>query len=327
MQVAGRTIGYAEVMSTGALFLALGGGAWAVQSQTSATTTTIRACAAKRTGALRILPKKGRCTRAERAVSWSQRGPSGAAGAPGAPGAAGGTGAAGRDGTDAQFTGAAAGGALAGSYPNPTLAAGAVTSNALAADAVTGEKLASGSVAGSDLAPLAVTTGALAAGAVTGAKVAANTLTGAQIDESTLGAVPALGTAGNSTQLAANGTAQTVVSIAGVGRAQASCNGSGQTATVSYTNLAGGGQIVTQVGQVQGGSPALTGTSLNAGATTTAFAAGASATQDRAVRVTYTAGPNGDGVPSSALVITVNVFTTWLGGGTCLAQAQAHRLG
>ncbi len=55
----------------------------------------IRACAQKKTGALRLA---SRCRHGERAVSWSQTGPAGATGATGATGAAGATGSTGATG-------------------------------------------------------------------------------------------------------------------------------------------------------------------------------------------------------------------------------------
>jgi hypothetical protein len=73
----------------------------------AATPASIKACANKKSGALRLLAK-GTCTKKERALSLSQTGPAGpagpggAAGAPGAPGAqgpAGSPGAPGADGT------------------------------------------------------------------------------------------------------------------------------------------------------------------------------------------------------------------------------------
>ena len=54
MEGMGRKVRYADVMSTVAVFLALCGGAWAVQSQSSAT-RTIRACVSKKSGSVRVL--------------------------------------------------------------------------------------------------------------------------------------------------------------------------------------------------------------------------------------------------------------------------------
>jgi hypothetical protein len=59
----------------------------------------IRACQAKKTGALRVLGKpSAKCRRGEKALSWNKQGPSGAAGLPGAAGAAGKDGARGATG-------------------------------------------------------------------------------------------------------------------------------------------------------------------------------------------------------------------------------------
>lgn len=79
-----------------------------------------------------------------------------------------------------------AGGALAGTYPNPTLAPGAVTSAALAPGAVTSAALAPGAVTSAALAPGAVTTAAIAPGAVTAAQIANNTITNVQIAPGTI---------------------------------------------------------------------------------------------------------------------------------------------
>lgn len=326
MEGMGRKVRYADVMSTVAVFLALCGGAWAVQSQSSAT-RTIRACVSKKSGSVRVLAAGRRCARTERTLAWNQRGPAGARGLAGPPGQAGATGVQGPAGSDAQFTGAAAGGSLSGTYPNPALAANAVGTSALAAGAVTGAKIANSTIANANIAPLTITGGSLANATVTGAKVASNTLTGTQIDESTLTGVPAVGSAGNSTQLAANSGLQPLLTVAGSSSAQASCGASGQSATVTYKNESATGQLVTQVSQVQGSAPALTGAEVSAGASTAAATAGATATPDRALRVVYTASPNTDGTSSAATVVVVDVFTSWIGGGTCLARAQAFRMG
>jgi hypothetical protein len=71
------------------------------------------------------------------------KGDTGATGAQGPPGA---------NGTDATINGVAAGGALSGSYPNPSIAGGAVGTGQLADGSVTGAKVAAGSLTLSDLA-------------------------------------------------------------------------------------------------------------------------------------------------------------------------------
>ncbi len=81
---------YANVMSTIAVFLALGGGAMAATHLVSSS-GAISACANAHTGALRVIASGSKCHRGEAALSWNQKGPAGATGAPGAPGAAGST--------------------------------------------------------------------------------------------------------------------------------------------------------------------------------------------------------------------------------------------
>jgi Lamin Tail Domain/Collagen triple helix repeat (20 copies) len=75
-----------------ALLLALAapaGGAMGLRQLQSSATPTIRACASKKDGRLRLASKTNPCRRFERPVSWSVAGPRGEAGAPGGPGPAG----------------------------------------------------------------------------------------------------------------------------------------------------------------------------------------------------------------------------------------------
>jgi Collagen triple helix repeat (20 copies) len=76
--------------------LAISGVAVASSSQSGA--GTVRACASKRTGELRLLRGSQRCRSTETRVSWNVRGPRGVAGRAGAPGSAGATGPAGPTG-------------------------------------------------------------------------------------------------------------------------------------------------------------------------------------------------------------------------------------
>jgi hypothetical protein len=130
-----------------ALVFAMGG--FALAANKSATSTAkVRACYAKKTGALRVLKPGKRCRGSERALSWNKRGrrglrgtagaagPPGSAGVGGADGATGPAGPQGPAGSDAQFTGAAAGGALTGTFPAPGLAADSVGAAQLASTAI-----------------------------------------------------------------------------------------------------------------------------------------------------------------------------------------------
>ena len=83
---------YANVLATGAIFIALGGGAYAVTALPSAN-SVVFACAKKKGGALRTVTKSQRCKRGERKISWNvggQAGPGGSEGTVGgSPGPAG----------------------------------------------------------------------------------------------------------------------------------------------------------------------------------------------------------------------------------------------
>jgi uncharacterized membrane protein len=75
----------AYVLAVAVLVLAAGGG-YSLAASSSA--NTIKACANKHSGALR-LAKGGKCKKGFKAVSWNKVGPAGANGANGAPGAPG----------------------------------------------------------------------------------------------------------------------------------------------------------------------------------------------------------------------------------------------
>lgn len=115
---------YADVVATLALFIALGGGAYAV-SRLPANSVGTRQIKNKA-----VTPKK-----LARSTVSLLKGATGATGAKGDTGPAGPQGAAGAQGPEGPAGPAtgAAGGALAGNYPNPQLAAGAVTADALGA--------------------------------------------------------------------------------------------------------------------------------------------------------------------------------------------------
>jgi len=74
-----------------------------------------------------------------------------------------------------------AGGSLTGSFPNPTIAAGAVDTAELAADAVTTAKIEDGTIVAADVAADAVTTAKILDSNVTSAKIAADTIVAADI--------------------------------------------------------------------------------------------------------------------------------------------------
>jgi hypothetical protein len=111
---------YANCIATVAVFLAIGGGAVAIGG--TGGPDEIVACYDTKghdKGDLRLLTK-GSCGRKEKLIVWNQQGPQGEEGA---------VGGAGPPGPPGPNTGPA-GGALAGSFPNPTLAEGAITSTA-----------------------------------------------------------------------------------------------------------------------------------------------------------------------------------------------------
>jgi hypothetical protein len=93
-----RHIGYANVMATIAVLLAMSGGAVAATGGFSSG-GTLKACANEE-GVIRLLKAGKSCKKGQKTVAWNIAGPAGAKGATGASGATGATGAAGPKGTE-----------------------------------------------------------------------------------------------------------------------------------------------------------------------------------------------------------------------------------
>jgi hypothetical protein len=81
-------VSFANAMSIVAVFIALGGGAYALSS-VRASDSTIRGCFKKKKGTLRIVAAGKGCKKSERAISWNQQGPAGQQGGVGPQGATG----------------------------------------------------------------------------------------------------------------------------------------------------------------------------------------------------------------------------------------------
>lgn len=108
MRKLGRSFSYANVMATVAVFLALGGGAFAATTGLTTKGGAIHGCVSVRTHVLTVLKAGRRCGRGQMALTFNAKGPRGATGpagpagqtgAAGAPGPKGDTGTAGKTGT------------------------------------------------------------------------------------------------------------------------------------------------------------------------------------------------------------------------------------
>ncbi|HTQ69380.1 MAG TPA: hypothetical protein VMI13_11880 [Solirubrobacteraceae bacterium] len=95
-------VSYANVMATVAVFIALGGGAYAASSSFVGSTGTISGCVAKKGGAFRVVKSGKKCPHGSVALAFNQKGPQGLPGAPGATGGVGATGPAGPEGISGQ---------------------------------------------------------------------------------------------------------------------------------------------------------------------------------------------------------------------------------
>ena len=81
-----RRLTYANVMSTIAVFAALGGGAYAAAGSIAGPDGVLHGCYKGKGGALRLVSANRRCSKLEKAIAFNQRGITGSSGAPGAPG-------------------------------------------------------------------------------------------------------------------------------------------------------------------------------------------------------------------------------------------------
>jgi hypothetical protein len=85
-------LNYANVMSTVAVFMALGGGAYAAVGLIPGRDGVIHGCYKKKTGNLRLVSAGRNCSRSERSIAFNQQGRTGIKGARGTTGARGATG-------------------------------------------------------------------------------------------------------------------------------------------------------------------------------------------------------------------------------------------
>ncbi len=91
-------LSYANVMASIAVFVALGGGAYAATSSFVAGNGTIRGCVSKHGGTLQVVKAGKKCPKRTVALSFNQTGPKGTQGAAGAAGSQGPAGPAGSQG-------------------------------------------------------------------------------------------------------------------------------------------------------------------------------------------------------------------------------------
>jgi hypothetical protein len=136
-----KHLNYGNVVATAALFVALGGGAYAATAGPFvAPSGAVNGCVARATGALRVVKPGKRCPKGTVALAFNAKGRRGLTGPQGRPGPTG------LAGSNATIGGVSAGGDLSGTYPNPAIARAAVNEVKLAANAVTTSKLADGAV-------------------------------------------------------------------------------------------------------------------------------------------------------------------------------------
>ena len=135
-----------------------------------------------------------------------------------------------------------AGGSLAGTYPNPTLAANSVDTAQIVDNAVNSAKVAADTLTAADLANDSVGTSEIADNAVNSAKVAADTLTAADLANDSVGTSEIADNAVNSAKVAANSLADDDLALDSVGNSELGLR------AVSVENLGGFGTLNTNFG-------------------------------------------------------------------------------
>ncbi len=185
--------------------------------------------------------------------------------------------------------GGGAGGDLTGTYPNPTVKAGAIDNTKLSDNAVTTSKIADGSVTAAKLAPGAVTASSIADGAITTAKIADGAVTSNKM--SPTGVV--VGTYGNATNVSQ-------VTIDAAGRVT---NATNVLITGVTPGGGAGGDLAGTYPSPTIASNAITTTKINDGAVTASKINDGAVTASKLANTTVVPGSYGNGTTVGQFVV------------------------